>query len=685
MCGRREVCTIGFSCGEAAMESIAEGLWELAETHEKEGCIAQAVKCLEAICQSQVSFLPVIEVKTRLRIATLLLEHTDNVTHAKAHLERAQLLLKQIPTCFELKFRAHSLLSRCYQLVGTIAAVKQTLKKGLELSTNAATGESGRLWACNFTLQLAKALTTENDYAGALRLLESGSRLAAAMNQPQLEMVFATARLHIQLMQWEDPAIIERSLAECDQLFERIPQHLKRSHAGLHVYKELLYIFFLLRACEYKEVQDRVTDLDTTLRELEQAVSVQQPVFDPLVYQELQNQFEWLIKELQLPGASSQRTADLQYHYGLIQQRLFQYEQLKYHVATLQGDPSKLQLGPAPLDEEWIPKAAVLVLVDLMSVVCSRPKGTFKDCTIRINSGLDRVNGELEKLGITTQVTEAELHHWAMWTGGVYLLLLTQLLENKAVIDLTEADYVGAQKSLIQLVEWERRFPTMLQGNESNIQVLLGHYAHSLGYFHESALHFIQASKLTDNQGLRAMCQVNAAISYICLDDQDSSSHALDLIAPVYRNMDSYLGVREKTLVLFASGVLQKKQQNLQEARTRLATGLKITHKQLGNHQLVSQYLTVLGSLAIAMHDTTQARDILKSSFTLAKSLHDIPTQVTVLSELRDMFRDSGESGKEAEHAEAEGKKFEDLRRRIAEAQATPYHVPLLQYGLNRY
>lgn len=36
----------------------------------------------------------------------------------------------------------------------------------------------------------------------------------------------------------------------------------------------------------------------------------------------------------------------------------------------------------------------------------------------------------------------------------------------------------------------------MLQGNESNIQVLLGHYAHSLGYFHESALHFIQASKV---------------------------------------------------------------------------------------------------------------------------------------------------------------------------------------------
>jgi len=71
------------------MESIAEGLWQLAEEHEKAGCIAPAVKCLEAICQSQVSFLPVIEVKTRLRIATLLLQHTDNIPQAKAHLERA--------------------------------------------------------------------------------------------------------------------------------------------------------------------------------------------------------------------------------------------------------------------------------------------------------------------------------------------------------------------------------------------------------------------------------------------------------------------------------------------------------------------------------------------------------------------------------------------------------------------
>lgn len=70
------------------MEAPAEGLWGLADHHEKLGQIAKAVKCLEAICQSDVSFYPIIEVKTRLRIATILLHHSHNVHHAKSHLQR---------------------------------------------------------------------------------------------------------------------------------------------------------------------------------------------------------------------------------------------------------------------------------------------------------------------------------------------------------------------------------------------------------------------------------------------------------------------------------------------------------------------------------------------------------------------------------------------------------------------
>lgn len=88
------------------MEAVAEGLWGLADYEEKKGEIGKAVKCLEAICQSQVSFLPIIEIKTRLRIATLLLNHSNNVNHAKSHLERSvSHLLNNNNYAFHLGFK----------------------------------------------------------------------------------------------------------------------------------------------------------------------------------------------------------------------------------------------------------------------------------------------------------------------------------------------------------------------------------------------------------------------------------------------------------------------------------------------------------------------------------------------------------------------------------------------------
>lgn len=51
-----------------------------------------------------------------------------------------QLLLKSIPSFFELKCRAYSLLSQCYQLVGAIPSQKQILNKALELISTSEDG-----------------------------------------------------------------------------------------------------------------------------------------------------------------------------------------------------------------------------------------------------------------------------------------------------------------------------------------------------------------------------------------------------------------------------------------------------------------------------------------------------------------------------------------------------------------
>lgn len=42
----------------------------------------------------------------------------------------------------------------------------------------------------------------------------------------------------------------------------------------------------------------------------------------------------------------------------------------------------------------------------------------------------------------------------------------------------------------------------------------------------------------------------------------------------------------------------------------------------------------MLGNLALALHDTGQAREILRSALTLAKKLNDVPTQNWVLSNM---------------------------------------------------
>ncbi|WVY90438.1 hypothetical protein V8G54_035952 [Vigna mungo] len=636
------------------MEAVAEGLWGLAEYHETRGEIGKAVKCLEAICQSEVSFFPIVEVKTRLRIATLLLHHSHNVNHAKSHLERSQLLLKSIPSCFELKCRAYSLLSQCYHLVGAIPPQKQVLHKGLELTASVGYEYvfsfldlslwyfefriSMKLWSCNFNSQLANALSIEGDYQGSISALECGFVCATEVCLPELQeqMFFATSILHVRLMQWDDDNLVEQAVNRCNEIWELIDLDKRRQCPGLLFYNELLHIFYRLRLCDYKNAAPHVDNLDAAMK-----VDMQQT-----------QQIQELVKELEVLDQSLSRS-DLHYRdrTALSRKQTLIKEQLSSMTGlNLIGQESlqpvyfgnirrtigdKLQLAPPPIDGEWLPKSAVYALVDLIVVVFGRPKGLFKECAKRIQSGMHIIQDELVKLGITDGVREVDLQHSSIWMAGVYLMLLVQFLENKVAIELTRAEFVEAQE---------------------------------VGYL----------PMLTDSKSMQAMCQVYAAVSYICIGDAESSSQALDLIGPVYGVMDSFVGVREKTGVLFAYGLLLMKQQDLQEARNRLARGLQLSHTYLGNLQLVSQYLTILGSLALALRDTVQAREILRSSLTLAKKLYDIPTQIWVLSVLTGLYKELGERGNEMENAEYQAKKTEDLQRRLADAHASIYHIEII-------
>ncbi|XP_004146189.1 sister chromatid cohesion protein SCC4 isoform X3 [Cucumis sativus] len=661
------------------MEAVAEGLWRLADYHEKQGELGKAIKCLEAICQSPVSFFPVLEVKTRLRIATLLLTYSHNVNHAKSHLERSQLLLKSIPSCFELKCRAYSLLSQCYHLVGAIPPQKQLLYKGLDLTNSAGHELSVKLWSCNFNSQLANALIIEGDYQNSISALESGYVFSAEICYPELQMFFATSILHVHLMQWYDDNSVQQAVNKCDEVWESIEPEKRQQCVGLLFYNELLHIFYRLRICDYKNAAQHLDKLDAAMKaDLQQTQYIEDLNKEMNALNQSLSRSDLHYKDrLALTGKHAQLQEQLR---SITRPTSLSKESLEPgHFGNVRRTyRDKLELAPYPIDGEWLPKSAVYALVDLMVVIFSRPKGLFKECTKRILSGMLTIQEELVKLGIADGVREVSLQHSAIWMAGVYLMLIMQLLENKVAIELTRSEFVEAQEALVQMKNWFLRFPTILQACESMIEMLRGQYAHYVGCYHEATFHYIEAAKLTESKSIQAMCQVYAAVSYICIGDAESSTLALDLIGPVYSMMDSFVGVREKTSVLFAYGLLLMKQHDLQEARNRLAKGLQLTHNHLGNLQLVAQYLTILGSLALALHDTVQAREILRSSLTLAKKLYDIPTQIWVLSVLTTLYQELGEKGNEMENAEYQCKKADDLQRRLVDAHSSIHHIELI-------
>ncbi|XP_057961584.1 sister chromatid cohesion protein SCC4 isoform X2 [Malania oleifera] len=572
-------------------------------------------------------------------------------TRGKTHVQ--QLLLKSIPSCFELKCRTYSLLSQCYHLVGAIPPQKQILNKGLELITSSEDGFAVKLWSCNFNSQLANALVIEGDYQSSISALKQGYKCATEICHQELQMFFATSILHVHLMQWNDADLVEKAVNNCNEVWESI---LPDKNAAQHVDK--------LDAAMKADLQQvrHIQDLTKELNAINESLSRSDLRYrERSALSEKQAQLQEKLKNV--TGLSSTGKEYLESSYF-------------GNIRRAWGD--KIELAPPPIDGEWLPRSAVNALVDLMVVIVGRPKGLFKECAKRIQSGLHTTQDELAKLGITDGVREVELQHSAIWIAGVYLMLIMQFLENKVAVELTRSEFVEAQEALVLMRNWYIRFPTILQACECIIEMLRGQYAHSVGCFSEAAFHYIEAAKLTESKSMQCMCQVYAAVSYISIGDAESSAQALDLIGPIFKMVDSFVGVREKTCVLFAYGLLLMKQQNLQDARIRLATGLQITHNNLGNLQLVSQYLTILGSLAVALHDTGQAREILRSSLTLAKKLYDIPSQISVLSTLTDLYQELGELGNEMENSEYQKKKVDELQKRLVDAHSSIHHIELI-------
>jgi MAternally-affected-uncoordination protein len=163
---------------------------------------------------------------------------------------------------------------------------------------------------------------------------------------------------------------------------------------GLLFYNELLHIFYRLRICDYKNAAPHVERLDAAMKaDLKKTQHVQQ----------LTKEFDALTESLSQSDLHHRERLALSEKQSQIQHQLSSFATLTstskgtlepaYFGNMRRTDGDKLELAPPPIDGEWVPKSAVYALVDLMVVVLSRPKGNFKDCGKRIQSGMHTIEG----------------------------------------------------------------------------------------------------------------------------------------------------------------------------------------------------------------------------------------------------------------------------------------------------
>eukprot|EP00898_Chlorokybus_atmophyticus_P003742 jgi/Chlat1/4369/Chrsp29S04515 len=598
----------------------ADVLWRLADEFEAQGAYLEAIKCLEALCQSRRAFLPLIEVKTRLKLADILYSQTHNLHEAKAHLERAQVLLQQIPRQENLKCLACSQLGRCYAALGATRLQKQVLRRGLQICE--ATIPSGdedwvmTCWKADLALQLGDALKTEGDLDGALQLLETIITTMADCSDIKLlarKALLQLASVHVRLLKGEYGLAVKAlstSTVLQTSMFQSVPATSDAS-------------------------------VSTALAQI------------PAMH---------LMLQVLCSVASGHGVPDD----GLEQLRQACHKVEKSHFASC----------------NWLQPSGLNMLRHLLEAINQRKKGngqkTARGC---LETVLRKSQEVLLNLNFSAGLTESKLSLKTVELVRPYLPMRFVAFENLAVLSLTQMKLEQAQKEVASAVSLVIAYPTLLAYQRATAHVLCAHYAVATCCFKEALKQYASYGKTSFHRTEQVLAAVFMALTTLCIGGHTADSDALDILQPIHREQDRLSSKYEEAAVKYALAVVNSRQGNHQEAKTALSGILDLAHNKMANHQLVSQVLILLGRESLIAHDLSAARNLLASAFTLAKAFHDPPLQLAAATALRDESRLSNDN-KAAGYDSYIERKSKEWQQQIATARNSTMHGQLLSFNL---
>ena len=192
---------------------IAPALLHLAEARENAGDPLGAIKSLETLIENsktRAKCLPATEARARIKCASLLLKWTDNAHRAKTHLEAAQVLLKPLKRCDELRVQGLSLLGRTYKMMGPeyrrqrFNATQRGLTTSIGMRERSPEDATWTMWTFHYYLEHADACAGEEDWSGCENYLNAGLKVVRSIHGTKgskMEVLFAVAQLQRALTQ----------------------------------------------------------------------------------------------------------------------------------------------------------------------------------------------------------------------------------------------------------------------------------------------------------------------------------------------------------------------------------------------------------------------------------------------------------------------------------------------------
>lgn len=208
--------------------------------------MTEAVRCLMAISKGAAPLLsarPGLEVTLRLEIAHLLIAypHPHALPHAKAHLDRALLLMREGCAGPEEEVRAlrHvAIVSQRKATTGDAHVNRNAAKHTLHLALDVAE-RVGLEWRLYFLLELAKLAWEEHNLAQALKYIAQAKQIATQADQPHFLALFILVETYLAFARRDIGAVVQH-LQQYKQTHDAFAQGQNETWVSLQVMYDIL-------------------------------------------------------------------------------------------------------------------------------------------------------------------------------------------------------------------------------------------------------------------------------------------------------------------------------------------------------------------------------------------------------------------------------------------------------------